>query len=152
MPINSVHHTSPLYIQSPLRINNEQNTQRAQTVPVPDHVIIDIPEDEYPEYQPTLQNDASKAKDEPVKDGAAMGFIAGMTASIIGIPVLLVIKAEADKKISPETAKNINGILVPLALPGLFLGLTLMPVGAVIGGFIKLCKHLHHRIHDEKQD
>lgn len=154
MAIHPSHNATFRYLPSPLSIYNtsaDQLTQPADAA-TPDHVIIDIPEDEYTPYHPDLQNNASKVTSEPVKDGAMFGFVAGIAISIIGIPVLLVVKAESDQKITQKKADDLTNFIIPLAFPGILLGIALMPIGAAIGGIIKLCKHLNQRLHHEKQD
>ncbi len=128
----------------------------------PEHTIIEIPDDT-PSTTPVLQRAQSfnsvdtyhtsdRQRKSPIEDGMAIGFIAGSCLSIIGIPVMAVQWAEAEKRISKTTSDNLTQVLVPFTFPGLLVGLAAGIVGAVVGGVVSLCQKIHHAVKKHNHD
>ena len=68
---------------------------------------------------------------EGTEDGAAIGFMAGCTLSVTGIPLVVTLILNGQGKLSQKRAKALIDIFTPIALPGLFTG----GVGAGLGAF-----------------
>jgi len=91
---------------------------------------------------------AAHEKSHYIEDGAMIAFLTVCSASIIGIPFVIYAKYQADKEAQKPNHlpdKGFGTIVIALTLPGILAGLAAMPIGAGIGGIIKLCKKIGHR-------
>ncbi len=94
---------------------------------------------------------SDKEKTSPIEDGMAIGFMTASCLTIIGIPVIAITLAEAEKKISTKAARRINELLIPFTFPGLLIGLVGGMIGAGVGGVVVLCQKIAHRIKKKHQ-